>query len=112
MTLEMSSLSQFEVRQASPLYTTKISAAVKNDGTVMELQSSDDHIEEAFDTFNPHINSQNELKETYSLAYILTQPKSRDSLSRKLIPRLNLGKLKIVDIKEIEMHKFKNLIKS
>ena len=62
-----------------------------------------------YGNLDAHIHSKNELKETHSLATIITQPQSRNSLTRKPIPRLKQEKLKTVETKDAEMHYFKGL---
>lgn len=48
------------------------------------------------------VHSKNELKETHSLAIILTEPQSKHSLNRKPIPKLKQEKLKTVEVKDID----------
>ena len=76
----------------------KISAAVKSDEKGEELQSSDGLIQVVSDNFDAHIHSQNELKETHSLATMITQSQSKPSLSRNPIPRLTQEKLKSIKL--------------
>ena len=62
---------------------------MKSDEKGEELQSSDGLIQVVSDNFDAHIHSQNELKETHSLATMITQSQSKPSLSRNPIPRLS-----------------------
>lgn len=48
------------------------------------------------------VHSKNELKETHSLAIILTEPQSKHSLNRKPILKLKQEKLKTVEVKDID----------
>ena len=71
----------------------KISAAVGSDEKGKELQSLSSLILVVSDNVDAHIHSQTALKETQSLATIITQPQSKPSLSRNPIPRLKQEKL-------------------
>ena len=71
----------------------KISATVGSDEKGKELQSSGNLILVVSDNVDANIHSQTALKETHSLATIITQPQSKPSLSRNPIPRLKQEKL-------------------
>ena len=84
----------------------KISISVESDGNSEGLQSSDRLIQVVSDNFDAHIHSKNELKETRSLATIITQPQSKPLLSRNPIQRLKQKKLKSVKITEVKTKYF------
>lgn len=84
----------------------KISAAVSKQNQAKRFDSKLGLVQGSSDNFDVALNTQNGLKQTHSLATIITQHGGRDSNTRGQIPRLKKEELSKVKVQSLELTRF------
>ena len=80
----------------------KISSAAEN-RVQLKLESRNGLIQGISDNFDAHLNTQNGLKQTHSLATIITQQSRQNPVRREPIKRLKKSELSKLPLEDIEM---------
>ena len=83
-------------------------AATTNKGSELNLNSKNGLIQGISDNFDAHLSTQNGLKQTHSLANIVTQfGNTGDGVSREPIERLRKEQLSTITLQDIEVKKYR-----